>query len=79
LIRAGVAVVHVLQALVYLCLGQSKGFFTCGALLSKSAEVLFGCPSFFMLNHCCVRQISARLLFACHWVGCLVSQEEKAG
>jgi hypothetical protein len=68
--------VHVLQALVYLCLGQSKGFFTCGALLS--AEVFFGCPSFFMLNQCCFRQISARLLFACLWVGCLVSQEGKA-
>jgi hypothetical protein len=29
---AGVAVVHVLQALLYLCFARARGFFTCGAL-----------------------------------------------
>jgi hypothetical protein len=75
---AGVAVVHVLQALLYLCWGRSKGFFTCGELLShlNHPHVILASELPFAI-HCCSRQVSVGVSFACHWLVCVVFQESE--
>ena len=54
---AGVAVVHVLQALLYICCARARGFFTCGALFNFAVgsllELIFlnvDIPGKFLLN-----------------------------
>ena len=73
---AAVAVVHVLQALVYIYLANKNSYFTWGAFFFASiCDVPLHCFAPFY-DLCCFRQSSPPVSRASHWLGRVVLLKE---